>query len=363
MQSKPLQWHSCSSGTRMEKHRLIAQKSAPLARAEYAAVARPPAICAPSSWNPPPYARPPSVAKTPVRSVPMKPLTPWHTNASNLSSTQRISSWNAGYAKQHPTAPITIAPMGVTNPAAGVMMTSPTTKPVTAPTADTYRCCTRTRATHTTKLAAAAKQVFNTASAAVKSAANAEPPLKPNQPNHSKAPPRITKGTLCGCAFSVCARALPGPRSAAKTKAVVPVHSCTTVPPAKSFAPSSSIQPPGPQTQWQTGAYTTRDHKKMKIMYALNRIRSTTAPEMMAAPMIAKAIWKATKSNAGTAVSGQTLSSKPCNPMYAKSPIKGEPVPNAREKPSKHQGMATTPMEMRLIIMVLSTLPLCTRPP
>ncbi len=91
------------------------------------------------------------------------------------------------------------------------------------------------------------------ASAAVPFAARALPALKPNQPNHSRAAPSSTKGTLCG----IAARLLVprrGPTTSAATRALTPAEMWTTVPPAKSRAPILKSHPSADQTQCASGA-------------------------------------------------------------------------------------------------------------
>ena len=94
--------------------------------------------------------------------------------------------------------------------------------------------------------------VVMNARAAVPLAARAEPALKPNQPNHSKPAPSRTKGTLCGmlARFEAPRR---GPITIAATNAETPAAMCTTVPPAKSSAPSLNSQPSALQTQCASG--------------------------------------------------------------------------------------------------------------
>jgi hypothetical protein len=84
-------------------------------------------------------------------------------------------------------------------------------------------------------------------------AAPAEPALKPNQPTHSSAAPITAKARLKGDMFSV-PRPTRLPSTSAPTRPATPALICTTVPPAKSSAPSAKIQPFGCQTQCATGA-------------------------------------------------------------------------------------------------------------
>ncbi len=96
-----------------------------------------------------------------------------------------------------------------------------------------------------------AMSVFTNACAATPLAASAEPPLKPNQPNHRRPVPRATKAMLCAMLRS------PGPNLRAPTthteaRAAIPALTCTTMPPAKSRAPQAARKPP-PQSQCVNG--------------------------------------------------------------------------------------------------------------
>src|SRR5207248_11559965 len=91
-------------------------------------------------------------------------------------------------------------------------------------------------------------------------AVTALPALKPNQPNQSRLAPRTVIVASCGSDFS-----LPNPRRRPRTRAATsaetPELMCTTVPPAKSSAPSFCSHPPAPQTQCASGSYTNVDHR------------------------------------------------------------------------------------------------------
>src|SRR2546427_12695593 len=88
--------------------------------------------------------------------------------------------------------------MAVTYPDAGVIATSPTTRPVAAPTAVAFPVRNQSRQAHVTMAIAAAVLVLVKASAASPLAARADPALKPNQPNHRSPAPSRTSGTVCG---------------------------------------------------------------------------------------------------------------------------------------------------------------------
>src|ERR1700722_2935677 len=102
--------------------------------------------------------------------------------------------------------PIAIDAIGPTKPDAGVMATNPQTAPIAAAIAEGRLFSAHESATHVRAAAAAAVFVATNALAASTPDESAEPALKPNQPNHSNAAPRITKGTLLavepGCRVS-----------------------------------------------------------------------------------------------------------------------------------------------------------------
>ena len=56
---------------------------------------------------------------------------------------------------------------------------------------------------------------------------------------------------------------------------------------------------PGPNAQCASTEYTSTDHSAAKIMKALKRIRSTTAPDTSATVMMQKVAWKAKNSRCG----------------------------------------------------------------
>ena len=79
---------------------------------------------------------------------------------------------------------------------------------------------------------------------AVLLAATAEPALKPNQPNHSRPAPIITRVRLCGRIGSL-RQPIRLPSTMARARPAMPALMCTAVPPAKSIAARSlAIQPP-----------------------------------------------------------------------------------------------------------------------
>ena len=90
------------------------------------------------------------------------------------------------------------AEIGLMNPAAGVIATSPTTMPVAAPIAVAFFVRDRSRSVQTARVAIGASIVFANASAAVRFAASALPPLNPNHPSHNNPAPSSVNGTFCG---------------------------------------------------------------------------------------------------------------------------------------------------------------------
>src|SRR5438876_12089982 len=78
----------------------------------------------------------------------------------------------------------------------------------------------------------------------------------------------------------------------AQTSADMPDEMWTTVPPAKSSAPSFLSQPPSPQTQWASGSQTNVAQSTVKSRNAENFFRSANAPVMSAGVMTANIIWK-----------------------------------------------------------------------
>ena len=99
--------------------------------------------------------------------------------------------------------------------------------------------------------AAAAVLVTTKALAARPPAVSAEPALNPNQPNHSRPAPSTVIGTSCGSKFSPLTTRWP--IRIATIRAETPELMWTTVPPAKSSAPSLYSQPSVDQTQWAIG--------------------------------------------------------------------------------------------------------------
>src|SRR5690242_16923507 len=134
-----------------------------------------------------------------------------------------------------PTNPMISADIGVTNPLAGVMTTSPATAPEIAPSTVGFPLLSHSMNIHPSVAAAAAKCVFTSAALASPFAASALPALNPNHPTHKSAAPITLSTTLCGGMGT-----FPYPRrlpmTSAQINAETPDEICTTVPPAKSSA-------------------------------------------------------------------------------------------------------------------------------
>src|SRR5947209_2230981 len=125
--------------------------------------------------------------------------------------------------------------IGVVNPLAGVMTTSPATAPEIAPSTVGLPVFHHSMLIQPRVAAAAAKCVVTKALAANPLAARALPPLNPNQPTHSSAAPITDSTTLCGgIGTDPYPRRLPN--TSAHTSAETPELMWTTVPPAKSKA-------------------------------------------------------------------------------------------------------------------------------
>jgi hypothetical protein len=132
--------------------------------------------------------------------------------------------------------PMSTAPSGPTEPAAGVIVARPAIRPVTAPMSPGRPNFTHSMAIHVSAAADAERWVTSMAWPADWLAPRAEPALKPYQPTHSIAAPIITSTGLCGGRIS-CGKCFLFPTSFATTSADDPAVAWTTSPPAKSRTP------------------------------------------------------------------------------------------------------------------------------
>ena len=195
---------------------------------------------------------------------------------------------------------------------------------------------TRSTSNQDTSAAPEATTVFVNASAATPSAANSEPALKPNQPNHSSVAPSATNGTLCG-RWLTMPKPLRLPAIRQRTRPVRPDEMCTTSPPAKSSAPikSPTRLPSPPHTMCARGGYTSTVHATRNAHTAPNFMRPATAPVIMAVVIMQNAIWNTTSIIAGYAswlsaagVSPVMLPTSPASPSWSNPPKKGtDPSP------------------------------------
>jgi hypothetical protein len=98
------------------------------------------------------------------------------------------------------TIPVTIPRMtdaqGVMKPEAGVAATRPEIQPEHHPTIDHLRASLKSRMHQVIAPNIAVRQEFQQAMTARRLAPNADPPLNPNHPNHSRMVPRVIKETL-----------------------------------------------------------------------------------------------------------------------------------------------------------------------
>src|SRR5437867_3205373 len=95
-------------------------------------------------------------------------------------------------------SPIRMADMGLTNPEAGVIATSPATQPEIAPRRLGLPFLNHSPMLQPRAAVAAAKWVFTKALVASPEAFTALPALKPNHPTHSRQAPIVLRTTLCG---------------------------------------------------------------------------------------------------------------------------------------------------------------------
>src|SRR6266566_19828 len=124
-----------------------------------------------------------------------------------------------------------------TYPEAGVMATRPATAPAAAPSTLGAPLCSHETVIQVSAAIAAAVLVTTNALAASPPALIALPALKPNQPNQRSDAPSTVMVASCGSSAS---RPYPTrrPRTSAATSAETLLVMWTTVPPAKSSAPS-----------------------------------------------------------------------------------------------------------------------------
>src|SRR5512139_1735280 len=143
------------------------------------------------------------------------------------------------------------------------MATSPATHPDAAPRTVGFPRWNHSAKVHERVAAAAAMWVATNAEVDSSPAASALPALKPNQPNQRMDAPRTVIGRLWGDMLSV-PNPFRFPTTRAAARALTPEVMWQTVPQGKSSAPRFRIDPPISRTQWATGLYTRRAHRRVK---------------------------------------------------------------------------------------------------
>src|SRR5664279_4310503 len=280
---------------------------------EYANTLSAATACLPNRVPPPPKNSPfvaagliASVEKKPRYRQPMIPPTRCTPMTSSESSYPSLYFNPTASAQTEPAIrPSRIAVSGVRNAHAGVMATRPATAPEAAPTLVGRPSRIFSTISQAHSAAAVATWVFMNAIPARLFAANAEPALNPNQPNHSRPAPNSTNGTLCGRSGSL-RKPIRLPNTRHNANAAAPALMCTAVPPAKSSTPQFASQlPPLPSvpksnTQCATGKYTMVVQIVAKIDQERNFVRSAIDPEINAGVMIANINWNAANTIVGT---------------------------------------------------------------
>ena len=169
--------------------------------------------------------------------VPTRPPTRWTPTTSSESSYPSLYLRPTASAQIAPAAtPIAIAPIGVTAPHDGVIATRPLTTPDAAPNDVAWPSRIRSTASQASRPVQPASRVLTKATAARWLAPSAEPALKPNQPNHSRPAPIMTRVRLCGFIGSR-PKPMRRPSTSAAASPAAPELISTAVPPAKSSAP------------------------------------------------------------------------------------------------------------------------------
>src|ERR1700761_4489465 len=258
--------------------------------------------------------------------------------------------------------------IGCTNPAAGVIATSPATAPEMPPSALGLPCRNHSATIQPMAAEAAPRCVFTKALVASGPEESAEPALNPNQPTHSRHAPIKLNTTECG-AIGRCGYPSLLPRYSAVTSALTPLVTCTTVPPAKSrhgnLPPVTFSNPPTPHTMCAIGLYTMIAHSTMNTSIAENFIRSANAPVISAGVMIANISWYTMNVCSGIVAAYAVFGATPpprrntlCSP-----PINALPVPNASEYSTNAHNTVTTAIMAKVCIIVPSTFFFRTRPP
>ena len=151
------------------------------------------------------------------------------------------------------------------------------------------RCASMSSSVQTTSVAGGASIVVVKASAADGLAASALPALKPNQPNHSRPAPSSVNGTLCGSSAddgSPCAGRRRSRRPAPRRRRSR-ARRCRRRSRARPSWPASRRPTPSARP----GVDDERPQRDERRRRREKRMRSTMAPEISAAVMIANVPW------------------------------------------------------------------------
>ena len=146
-------------------------------------------------------------------------------------------------------APRSMAPYGLTTPAAGVMATSPAKMPETNPSEVALRKTMASMMIHVSAPLAADICVMVNARAVSSPLCTVEPALKPNQPTQRSPAPISVMTRLFGF-IAVFGYPYRGPSINATIRALKPAETWITRPPARSItpeAPALKSHPSGPR--------------------------------------------------------------------------------------------------------------------
>ncbi len=189
-----------------------------------------------------------------MKTIPHMPPTPWQGKTSSVSSSvDFVRRWTATLLMTLAARPIVMLWATVTNPAAGVIATRPTTAPMQAPSAEGFLPRNQSKKIQPSMAEALAVLVVAKATAASPLAFRALPALKPNQPNQSMPVPSRTNGIFAGICSCPWMWAWRRSRMIAPASAAQPADMWTTVPPAKSLTPHLKKRPSGCHVAWASG--------------------------------------------------------------------------------------------------------------
>src|SRR5690606_33832119 len=166
---------------------------------------------------------------------------------------QLVQRQDAHHRQQPPTPPISTACSGLGVSGSAVIATRPASAPLRMKVRSDLPNITREITSAASRPPAAARLVLVTAWATALASStvamlSCEPPLKPNQPNHSRKVPSVASGRLAPgkARITPFGPYLPrrGPRISTPASAATAPARCTTPEPAKSTKPIWSRKPP-----------------------------------------------------------------------------------------------------------------------